>query len=313
MSLNDRIKEFTNYNPDFILEFNGEFLLAVDVDCSTLPSFQRDLIASYGQEVLSSLSNRLEKYLNNKYKKENTYKPLSKQYEIRKIEGTEKYRRIFYYSNFSLQKLIPLSFDDDSLAVKNALDSKISYLDFNPSEEDKNTVVTKTTSGGSLNKNLYTEKFNEWYVCAFEEKANESPIKTGLNIILKSLAKKGSWIKEDENIRKSSKDDFSLVPLNKVVLNTKEENKKVVMVTHHCPSTICIPEKYRGDKTMNPGYVSNLEDFILDNPQIKLWTHGHMHNVSDYMIGSTRVVCNPRGYYMYEDRADHFKPIELEV
>jgi hypothetical protein len=58
---------------------------------------------------------------------------------------------------------------------------------------------------------------------------------------------------------------------------------------------------------MNGGYTSDLVEFILDRPQIKLWTHGHTHEQFDYMIGSTRVVCNPRGYDGYEDCADHFK------
>jgi len=26
------------------------------------------------------------------------------------------------------------------------------------------------------------------------------------------------------------------------------------------------------------------------------WVHGHMHNTSDYIIGWTNVICNPRGY-----------------
>jgi len=32
-----------------------------------------------------------------------------------------------------------------------------------------------------------------------------------------------------------------------------------------------------------------------------------MHNPSDYRIGETRVVCNPRGYIGHEDRAANFK------
>jgi hypothetical protein len=47
---------------------------------------------------------------------------------------------------------------------------------------------------------------------------------------------------------------------------------------------------------MNGGYASNLSEFILDHPRIKAWTHGHMHQQFDYMVGDTRVVCNPRGY-----------------
>jgi hypothetical protein len=39
-----------------------------------------------------------------------------------------------------------------------------------------------------------------------------------------------------------------------------------------------------------------LSEFILDHPQIRLWTHGHTHHAFDYQIGDTRIVCNPRGY-----------------
>ena len=72
--------------------------------------------------------------------------------------------------------------------------------------------------------------------------------------------------------------------------------KHAVVVGHHTPShTSCHP-RYKDDQIMNGGYHSDLSEFILDHPQIKLWTHGHTHEVFDYMIGSTRVVCNPRGY-----------------
>jgi hypothetical protein len=59
---------------------------------------------------------------------------------------------------------------------------------------------------------------------------------------------------------------------------------------------------------MNGAYSSDLSDLILDHPQIKFWTHGHTHDQFDYMIGSTRVVCNPRGYKGYEESAEYFDP-----
>jgi len=86
-----------------------------------------------------------------------------------------------------------------------------------------------------------------------------------------------------------------------------EDNKKVVMVTHHCPSSICVPEKYQGEVGMNPGYVSNLEDFILDNPKITHWVSGHSHRRLDAMIGSTNLVMNCRGYSGREELADNFE------
>jgi predicted phosphodiesterase len=82
----------------------------------------------------------------------------------------------------------------------------------------------------------------------------------------------------------------------------------VVVVTHHSPSKLSIKPKYQHDTVMNGAYSSDLSDFILDNPQIKVWTHGHTHDPFDYMVGSTRVICNPRGYKYYEERADEFDP-----
>jgi hypothetical protein len=64
---------------------------------------------------------------------------------------------------------------------------------------------------------------------------------------------------------------------------------------------------------MNGCYSSDLEAFILDHPEICLWTHGHTHEDFDYMIGTTRVVCNPRGYIGYEQRADTWQPKLIEL
>jgi predicted MPP superfamily phosphohydrolase len=83
-------------------------------------------------------------------------------------------------------------------------------------------------------------------------------------------------------------------------------DKKFVVVTHHAPSKSSIKPQYAENHLMNGAYSSDLSKFILENPQIKLWTHGHTHDTFDYMIGSTRIVCNPRGYSGYEARADEF-------
>lgn len=89
--------------------------------------------------------------------------------------------------------------------------------------------------------------------------------------------------------------------------------KKYVVVTHHAPSRASTNPKYAGDTMMNGAYSSDLSELILANPQIKLWTHGHTHDVFDYMIGSTRVVCNPRGYHNYEERAGQFRADQFEI
>jgi Icc-related predicted phosphoesterase len=86
-----------------------------------------------------------------------------------------------------------------------------------------------------------------------------------------------------------------------------------VVVGHHAPSKASTHPRYKNETIMNGAYSSNLDDFILDNRQIKLWTHGHTHEDFDYRIGTTRVVCNPRGYDGHEDRADTFTLKYVEI
>lgn len=88
---------------------------------------------------------------------------------------------------------------------------------------------------------------------------------------------------------------------------------KYVVVGHHAPTKQSTHPRYKGEQLINGAYSSDLSDFILDRPQIKVWTHGHTHEPFDYMVGSTRVVANPRGYINYEDLADHFKLQYIEV
>ena len=77
---------------------------------------------------------------------------------------------------------------------------------------------------------------------------------------------------------------------------SEHRNKKFVVVSHHAPSSMSIAQEYQNDTLMNGGYHSKLEEFILDNENIAVWTHGHMHNSFEYEIGNTLVLCNPRGY-----------------
>jgi predicted phosphodiesterase len=91
------------------------------------------------------------------------------------------------------------------------------------------------------------------------------------------------------------------------------KDKKVVFVGHHGPSSMSTHPRYASDYLMNGGYRSDLSELILDNPQIVLWTHGHMHDPFDYMIGTTRVVCNPRGYAGYDPQADLFELKYLDI
>ena len=88
---------------------------------------------------------------------------------------------------------------------------------------------------------------------------------------------------------------------------------KWIVVGHHAPSKQSTKPRYERDVIVNGAYSSDLSEFMLDHPQIKLWTHGHTHDDFDYMIGSTRVVANPRGYIYYEEQADNFKLLFIDI
>ena len=86
-----------------------------------------------------------------------------------------------------------------------------------------------------------------------------------------------------------------------------DPNKKYVVVGHHAPTPLSIHERYKNDVWMNGGYHSDLSEFILDRPQIALWTMGHMHDPHTYYMGDTFVACNPRGYAGHDSEAANFK------
>lgn len=90
-------------------------------------------------------------------------------------------------------------------------------------------------------------------------------------------------------------------------------DQKFIVCGHHSPSKQSTHPRYADDTVMNGGYSSDMDEFITDHPQIKLWTHGHTHHPFDYIVGETRVVCNPRGYINYEPEAANFKLLTVEV
>lgn len=74
----------------------------------------------------------------------------------------------------------------------------------------------------------------------------------------------------------------------------KADPIKTVVVTHHLPHAKSIPARFERD-LLNAAYESDLSEVIVaGNPA--LWVHGHTHDSCDYQVGSTRIVCNPRGY-----------------
>ncbi len=74
-----------------------------------------------------------------------------------------------------------------------------------------------------------------------------------------------------------------------------DTSERVVVVSHHAPSQQSIHAQYHNHR-LNSAYCNNLDSLIEQLPSIELFFHGHVHQMFDYQIGNTRVLCNPRGY-----------------
>jgi Icc-related predicted phosphoesterase len=72
------------------------------------------------------------------------------------------------------------------------------------------------------------------------------------------------------------------------------DRSRTIVVTHHAPSARS-EAPYHGNSPLNPAFASNLNSLIEGNG-VPLWIHGHTHYNVDYVLGSTRVLSNQRGY-----------------
>ena len=71
-------------------------------------------------------------------------------------------------------------------------------------------------------------------------------------------------------------------------------DQKNIVISHHGPHMNSV-EEYRRNDVISSAYVSDLTD-IAEVYAPEIWVHGHLHNTSNYLIGTTRVLCNPKGY-----------------
>lgn len=97
-----------------------------------------------------------------------------------------------------------------------------------------------------------------------------------------------------KNRRFSIEDATHLFNISKGILEDTINDNDIV-ITHHLPTFSAISEKY-SDSLINSGFASNLDSLILSKKP-KYWIFGHTHDSKDFMLGDTRLLCNPYGYY----------------
>ncbi|HMH21160.1 MAG TPA: metallophosphoesterase [Puia sp.] len=96
-----------------------------------------------------------------------------------------------------------------------------------------------------------------------------------------------------------SPDNFNRLHLDSLDFLKEEISKsykgKTVVISHHVPTFLNYPEKYRGDR-LNEVFGVELSDFI-EASGIDYWIYGHHHNnIADFSIGKTQLLTNQLGY-----------------
>lgn len=84
---------------------------------------------------------------------------------------------------------------------------------------------------------------------------------------------------------------------------SQETIGKTVVITHHVPTFLNYPEKYKGD-SLNEAFAVELFD-LIEPSGVDYWIYGHHHQfIPEFTIGRTRLVTNQLGYVRYgEHRA----------
>lgn len=80
---------------------------------------------------------------------------------------------------------------------------------------------------------------------------------------------------------------------------------KTVVVTHHVPTFLNYPMKYKGD-ILNEAFAVELYD-LIEPSGVKYWIYGHHHqNVSPFVIGVTNIITNQLGYVRHNEHFEFF-------
>jgi predicted phosphohydrolase len=82
----------------------------------------------------------------------------------------------------------------------------------------------------------------------------------------------------------------------------KDWNGSTVVVTHHVPTLLHYPQKYRGD-SLNEVFAVELSE-LIERTRPDYWIYGHHHtNTPAFSIGSTQLLTNQLGYVHHYEHA----------
>ena len=93
----------------------------------------------------------------------------------------------------------------------------------------------------------------------------------------------------------------SLAFINKEL--NKDKSERTIVVTHHVPTFMNYPEKYKGD-VLNDAFAVELSG-LIESKGPDYWIYGHHHhNIPDFKINKTVLVTNQLGYVEYGEQVN---------
>lgn len=90
-------------------------------------------------------------------------------------------------------------------------------------------------------------------------------------------------------------------------------NRKVVIVTHFLPAIECISPRFANPADLLNDYFANDLGGWIGEMSDTVWMFGHTHDAVDKVLGDTRVVANPHGYYNAMNDGMGFDPFKTIV
>lgn len=97
--------------------------------------------------------------------------------------------------------------------------------------------------------------------------------------------------------------------IENITEKSKQDEKKLIVVTHHMPSYTLIDPKYEKYKKYNQCFASDC-DYLVKDPII-CWIFGHTHTKMEKTINNIPVLVNPIGYPEENECVDYNVTITL--
>ncbi len=93
---------------------------------------------------------------------------------------------------------------------------------------------------------------------------------------------------------------------------TMPVNTSTIVITHHVPTFLHYPAKYKRD-ILNEAFATELHELIEQSP-IDYWLYGHHHfNTPPFNIGKAKLITNQLGYIKYKENIGFKNDAVIEI